>query len=180
MIQSNSEYMYYGRLFFEKYREAGGLIETDSITELTELVKSAAQAAAKPESRDCCCEFYATNYRFVGMVLKFKCPVHGTFAVNSVPAVATTPYVSTVPPISIPYWPYQPPINPCPNGTGDPLPPNETICACTRPDFSKADDDNWYDRGPGCYTGTRPEVANGKCWPREPEGFIAGNGGSCC
>ena len=139
------------------------------------------------KSLDCCCEFYASNYRFAGTVLKFKCPVHGaveldrkvTFAPIPISMAPHVPPSTPVPP-SIPYWPYQPPINPCPNGTGDPLPPNETICACTRPDFSKADDDNWYDRGPGCYTGTRPEVANGKCWPREPEGFIAGNGGSCC
>ena len=143
---------YYGRLFLETYEAAGGLVPAEYIEpRLDQIIKSAAQAAAKPESRNCCCEFYATNYRFIEMILKFKCPVHGAveldrkFAVNSVPAVTTTPYVPTFP-TSIPH---QPPINLLPN-TGNPflVKPNTTICGTsTRPEL---DVQSYYDGGSCC------------------------------
>jgi len=98
----------------------------------------------------CCCTYFATEPCFTGMLLKFRCIIHGAVELNRkncgfMPDAGTP--LPSVPSVPYPNVPYVQPSNPW-----------SVPCTCTRSEVE----------------------ANGKCWPREPEGFITGNRGTCC
>jgi hypothetical protein len=86
----------------------------------------------------CYCDYFANEYRFMGMLLRFTCPVHGTVELDRKVAFVTMPTGTITSPLS-PYVPYVPP---CPSPNTTPwCPPSYPTYTCNG---------TLEARGPGC------------------------------
>lgn len=101
---------YYGRVFLEAYRAAGGKVDIFDYAidpRLEQLIKDAAIVVANPPlSIECSCKYYAGDYHFVGMKLAFDCPVHGDVVLDRKTSGFRLTDTITVPSIPQPYQPY--------------------------------------------------------------------------